>query len=51
MATQYPCLENSTDRGAQQATVHRIAESDTTGQQQRVIFDGGWGKGPWLELQ
>ena len=27
---QYPCLENSMDRGAQQATVHRVAESDMT---------------------
>ena len=27
---QYSCLENSTDRGAKQATVHRIAESDMT---------------------
>ena len=27
---QYPCLENSMDRGAWQTTVHGIAESDTT---------------------
>ena len=27
---QYSCLENSMDRGAWQATVHRITESDTT---------------------
>ena len=27
---QYSCLENSTDRGAWQATVHRVAGSDTT---------------------
>ena len=27
---QYSCLENSVDRGAWQAIVHRIAESDTT---------------------
>ena len=27
---QYSCLENPTDRGAWQAMVHRIAESDTT---------------------
>ena len=27
---QYSCLENPTDRGAWQATVHRVAESDTT---------------------
>ena len=27
---QYSCLENSTDRGARRATVHGIAESDTT---------------------
>ena len=27
---QYSCLENPMDRGASQATVHRVAESDTT---------------------
>ena len=27
---QYSCLENPVDRGARQAAVHRIAESDTT---------------------
>ena len=26
---QYSCLENSMDRGAWRATVHRVAESDT----------------------
>ena len=26
---QYPCLENSMDRGARQATVHGIAKSQT----------------------
>ena len=26
---QYPCLENSTDRGAWWATVHGVAELDT----------------------
>ena len=31
MATlQYSCLENPMDRGAWQATVHRVAESDMT---------------------
>ena len=29
---QYSCLENSTDRGAWWATVHRVAELDTTEQ-------------------
>ena len=29
---QYPCLENFLERGAWQATVHRISESDTTEQ-------------------
>ena len=28
---QYSCLENAMDRGAWQATVHRVTESDTTG--------------------
>ena len=27
---QHSCLENPTDRGAWPATVHRVAESDTT---------------------
>ena len=27
---QYSCLENLMDRGAQQATVHRVAELDMT---------------------
>ena len=27
---QYSCLENFLDRGAWEATVHRVAESDTT---------------------
>ena len=27
---QYSCLENPVDRGAWWATVHRVAESDTT---------------------
>ena len=27
---QYPCLENHMDRGAWQATIHRLAESDMT---------------------
>ena len=27
---QYSCLENPVDRGAWQATVHRVAGSDTT---------------------
>ena len=26
---QYSCLENSMDRGAQQATAHRVAKSQT----------------------
>ena len=30
MATQYSCLENPMDTGAWRATVHGVAESDTT---------------------
>ena len=29
-ALQYSCLENPRDRGAWQATVHRVAQSDMT---------------------
>ena len=29
---QYSCLENPMDRGALRATVHRVAQSDTTEQ-------------------
>ena len=29
---QYSCLENPMDRGARQATVHRVTESDMTGE-------------------
>ena len=42
---QYSCLENSTDREARQATVHGVAESDTTEQlslhvtqERRLVF-------------
>ena len=41
---QYYCLKNSMDRGAWQATIHRVAESDTTQRlsthitQSKVIF-------------
>ena len=36
---QYSCLEISMDRGACWATVHGVAESDTTKQQKRVRDD------------
>ena len=29
---QYSCLENPTDRGAWQPTIHKVTESDTTEQ-------------------
>ena len=48
---QYSCLENSMDRGAWQATVHRVAESDRTERLTRmyilfhVHFHSGLSKG------
>ena len=35
---QYSCLENYMDRGAWRATVHVVAESDTTEQQTLSLF-------------
>ena len=35
---QYACLENPMDRGAWRATVHRVAESDTTEATQHMSF-------------
>ena len=35
---QYSCLENSMDRGILQATVHGVAESDTTEQLKQCIW-------------
>ena len=34
---QYSCLDNSKDRGAWQATVHDMAESDMTGQLTHMV--------------
>ena len=39
---QYPCLENSRDRGAQWATVHRIAKSRTWLKQLSRQVVGRW---------
>ena len=38
MATQYSCLENLMDRGAWQATIHGISESDTNEVTYHVLF-------------
>ena len=35
---QYSCLENSMDRGAWRATVHRVTESDTTQHAHRLLL-------------
>ena len=39
---QYSCLENSTDRGAWQATVHRVTKSFTTEQLTHNIAMLNW---------
>ena len=36
---QYPCLENPKDEGGWQATVHRIAELDTTEATEHIQHD------------
>ena len=38
---QYSCLENSMHSGAQRATVHGIAESDTTEQRTHTFLFSG----------
>ena len=35
---QYSCLENLLDRGAWPATIHRVAESDTTEATQHTLI-------------
>ena len=35
---QYSCLENPMDRGAWQATVHRVADSDTSEATQQSLY-------------
>ena len=43
---QYCCLENPMDRGAWQATIHRVAkESDTTEQVKNKLMDTKKGRG------
>ena len=37
---QYSCLENPMDRGAQRATVHKVAKSGTTEATQHVCTQG-----------
>ena len=46
---QYPCLENSMDRGAWWASVHRVAELDATEESEHahgllaIVGDGRFG--------
>ena len=35
---QYSCLDNPMDRGAWQATVHRVADSDTSEATQQSLY-------------
>ena len=39
---QYSCLDNSMNRGAWQATVHRVAEPDTTEQACMLLARTEW---------
>ena len=39
---QYSCLDNSMNRGAWQATVHRVAESDMTEQACMLLARTDW---------
>ena len=45
-ALQYSCLENSTDKGARWAPVHRVAESGTTEQLTLALFTSHLSMGP-----
>ena len=48
---QYSCLENYMDRGAWQATVHGVAESDTTDWLNSVSDHAGLAALPWAQGQ
>ena len=47
---QYSCLENSVDRGAWQATIHRVVKSQTWLSNCRLLFRYTWSNS-WVEME